>query len=87
MGPRRGRRLKWTSRRLIRNRMPCLAEQACAAGSPAGRTFERDIEFEIGRLADQLDAEAAVLRRLEHQILLAAEASCPQAERRELHAH
>ena len=31
--------------------------------------LERDIEFEIGRLADQLDAEAAVLRRLEHQIL------------------
>ena len=31
--------------------------------------LERDIEFEIVRLADQLDAEAAVLRRLEHQIL------------------
>ena len=31
--------------------------------------LERDIEFEIGRLAHQLDAEAAVLRRLEHQIL------------------
>ena len=31
--------------------------------------LERDIEFEMGRLADQLDAEAAVLRRLEHQIL------------------
>ena len=31
--------------------------------------LERGIEFEIGRLADQLDAEAAVLRRLEHQIL------------------
>ena len=31
--------------------------------------LERDIEFGIGRLADQLDAEAAVLRRLEHQIL------------------
>ena len=31
--------------------------------------LERDIEFEIGRLADQLDAEAEVLRRLEHQIL------------------
>ena len=31
--------------------------------------LERDIQFEIGRLADQLDAEAAVLRRLEHQIL------------------
>ena len=31
--------------------------------------LERDIEFEMGRLADQLDAEAAILRRLEHQIL------------------
>jgi len=31
--------------------------------------LERDIEFEIGRLVDQLDAEAEVLRRLEHQIL------------------
>ena len=31
--------------------------------------LERDIEFEIGRLADQLDAEAEVLRRLEPQIL------------------
>ena len=47
--------------------------------------MERDIEFEIGRLADQLDAGGGSLEAIgASNSALAAETSCPSAEKKSM---